>query len=56
VRSQLEVFPDQVAPLVAPVSDLDEVNALLTEHCRQVLTAVAEALERQAAGLAASEA
>lgn len=52
VRGQLEVFPDQVAPLVAPVSDLEEVHALLTEHCRNVLTAVAEALERQGAGLA----
>ncbi|HET9701152.1 MAG TPA: hypothetical protein VFP70_09545 [Burkholderiales bacterium] len=55
VRGQMEVFPDQVAPLVAPVTDLDEVHALLTEQCRQVLTSVAEALERQAAGLAKEE-
>ena len=52
VRAQMEVFADQVAPLVAPVADLDECHALLTEQCRQVLTAVAEALERQAAALA----
>lgn len=48
VRAALENFADQVAPLVAPVSDLDEVHAILAEQCRNVLTHVAEVLRKEA--------
>lgn len=51
VRSLLDVFPDQVAPLVAPVTDMDECHALLTENCRNVLVGLGKAIERQRAEL-----
>jgi len=47
VRSILDVFPDQIAPLVAPVFDLAEVHALLTEACRNALEDFQAALKRQ---------
>lgn len=52
VRSLLDVLPDQVAPLVAPVSDLAEVQQLLGEACRNVLVGLGEAIKRQQAALA----
>lgn len=48
VRAKLDVLPDQISPLVAPVSDLDEVHALLAEHCRGILSAVADDMGRAA--------
>lgn len=51
LRAQLDVFPDQTAPLVAPVTSLDEVHALLSEACRQVLVDVSESVKRQCAAL-----
>lgn len=51
VRSLLDVFPDQVAPVVAPTSSLDECHALLQEICRDVLFRLGEAIERQKAAL-----
>lgn len=48
VRAKLDVLADQVAPLLAPVSDLDEVHALLSEHCRSILSAVADDMARAA--------
>jgi hypothetical protein len=52
VRAKLDVLADQIAPLVAPVTDMDEVHALLAEHCRSILSAVADDMGRaaQAAG------
>lgn len=53
VRSALDVLADQVAPLVAPVVDLDEVHALLQEAARNTQSAINQAVERQKADLAA---
>lgn len=47
VRAALEVFPDQTAPLVAPISDLSEIHEALTQACRDALHGVGEAIERQ---------
>lgn len=47
VRGLLEVFPDQTAPLVAPVMSLEECHSLLQEGCREVLVRLGEAIERQ---------
>lgn len=47
VRSALDVFPDQVAPLVAPVTSLDEAHALLVDACRNSLDGIGQALARQ---------
>lgn len=48
VRAKLDVLPDQIAPLLAPVSDMDEIHALLAEHCRGILSAVADDMSRAA--------
>lgn len=48
VRAKLDVVADQIAPLVAPVSDLDEVHALVSEHMRGILAAVADDMSRAA--------
>jgi hypothetical protein len=48
VRARLDVLPDQLAPLVSPVTDLDEIHALLAEHCRSILSAVADDMGRAA--------
>lgn len=47
VRAALEVFPDQTAPLVAPISDLTEINEVLAQACRDALHGIGEAIERQ---------
>lgn len=52
VRSLLDVFPDQVSPVVAPVTNLDEVHALITDQCRNVLEELGEAIKRQKEELA----
>lgn len=52
VRSAMDVFPDQTAPLVAPVTSMDEVHSLLSEACRSVLEGIDHALARQQAALA----
>ena len=43
----MDVFPDQQAPILCAVSDIHEVNALLTEACRNVLVDIGSAIERQ---------
>ena len=48
VRTRIDVLPDQLAPLVAPVTDLQEVHALLAEHGRLILSGVADELQRAA--------
>lgn len=55
VRGLLDVFPDQTAPLVAPVSDLGECHSVLAESCRNVLVGLGEAIEKQRASLAREE-
>lgn len=52
VRGLLEVFPDQVAPIVAPIGNLDDCHAALTEACRNTLVQLGELVERQQAALA----
>lgn len=52
VRSQFDVFPDQVTPLVAPITALDEVHAVLQEACNSALEAVGQAIARHRAELA----
>lgn len=47
VRAALEVFPDQTAPLVAPISDMTEIHEALTQACRDALHGIGEAIERQ---------
>lgn len=47
VRAALEVFPDQTAPLVAPVTDLAEVHELLRDRCNEALYGIGDAIERQ---------
>lgn len=52
-RSRLDVLPDQLAPVIAPVSDLDEVHALLAEYARDVQASIADDMMRQAAAVTA---
>lgn len=47
VRSLMDVFPDQQAPILCAVSDIHEVNALLSDACRNVLVEIGSAIERQ---------
>ena len=51
VRSAMEVFPDQTAPIVAPVLDLEEVHSLLAQACRDALAGIEHALARYQAEL-----
>ena len=51
VRAAMEVFPDQTAPIVCAVTDLNETHALLTDACRNVLADIGAAIERQQAAL-----
>lgn len=46
VRARLDVLADQLAPVVAPVVEMDEVHALLAEHFRAVLAGIADDLAR----------
>jgi hypothetical protein len=41
LRSAMDVFPDQTAPLVVATSDLHEIHRILTENCNWVLHLVA---------------
>jgi phage terminase Nu1 subunit (DNA packaging protein) len=47
IRGQLDVLPDQTAPLVAPITALDEVHAMLQDACRNALEALGQAIQRQ---------
>ena len=42
LRSAMDVFPDQVTPLVAPTLDMHEVHEILTQNCNDVLRHVAD--------------
>lgn len=52
VRAAFEVFPDQTAPLVAPITDLAEVHELIQQQCTDALFSIGDAIERQKAELA----
>ena len=52
VRAAMEVFPDQNAPVLCAVTDLNETHALLTKACRNVLLDIGAAVERQREQLA----
>lgn len=52
VRGALDLLPDQTAPVVAPVTALDEVHAILQDAARNALEAVGQAITRQRAELA----
>jgi phage terminase Nu1 subunit (DNA packaging protein) len=47
VRAAMDVFPDQTAPVLCAVTDLNETHAMLTEACRNVLHDIGVAIERQ---------
>lgn len=51
LRSLLEVMPDQTAPLVAPVTSLDEVHAILQDQARNLAEQFGAAIARQKAEL-----
>lgn len=51
VRGLLDVFPDQTAPLVIGVKDMDECHAVLTESCRNVLIDLGQVIEKQIAAI-----
>ena len=41
LRSAMDVFPDQIAPLLTATSDMHEIHLILTENCTEVLHRVA---------------
>lgn len=47
VRGLLDVLPDQLAPVLAPVTSLDEIHAILVDHCRNVLEQLGQAIHAQ---------
>lgn len=51
VRSAMEIFPDQTAPIVAPILDIEEVHNLLAQACRDVLAGIEHSLARYQAEL-----
>lgn len=56
VRAQLDLLPDQVAPLVAPVADLDDCHAILADAARAALHQLGQQVERVRADLTAGRA
>jgi transcriptional regulator with XRE-family HTH domain len=42
LRAAMDVFPDQVTPLVAPTLDMNEVHEILTQNCTDVLRRVSD--------------
>ena len=51
LRGLMDTFPDQVAPLVAPATSIEDCHALLAEHCRNVLVNFGATIERQGEAL-----
>lgn len=47
VRSAMDVFPDQQAPVLCAIADIHEVRATLADACRNVLIDVGQAIDRQ---------
>ncbi len=52
VRSGLETQPDQLAPVIAPVADVQSVHSILVDAHRNLLTNLSEATKREAERLA----
>lgn len=52
IRGELDVLPDQAAPLVAPVVALDECHAVLQDVVRNALEKIGQAIARQREELA----
>ena len=51
LRGEIERLADQLAPLVAPVADLEECRATIEQAARDILARFVQACERQAAQL-----
>ena len=51
VRAAVEVLADQLTPLVAPITDLHEVHALISDASRNLLHGLDDAVKRQYAEL-----
>ena len=49
LRSALENLPDQLAPLLAPITDEDEMRRMLDDQIEIVLTQIADKFQRKAA-------
>ena len=47
VRSLMDSFPDQNAPVLCAETDIHEIHAMLTDACRAVLEDIGLAIERQ---------
>ena len=47
VRAAFDVFPDQTAPLVAPIADLAEIHETLSQACRDALHGIGDAIKQQ---------
>jgi len=56
VRARLEVMADQIGPILAPINDLDEVHAVLSEHLRGVLASIADDLHHQESSIGRNQA
>lgn len=52
IRGLLDVLPAKTAPLVAPITSLDDVEATLEDACRNVLEGFAQAINKQREDLA----
>lgn len=52
VRSLLDVFPDQYAPVLCATTDIHETHAALSDACRAVLDDIGLAIERQKTAIA----
>lgn len=50
VRAELDALPDQLAPQLAAMTSADEVHALLSAHCRNVLVRLADMLRKKSCG------
>jgi len=51
IRGLMDVFPDQTAPLVAPVIELESCHSILHDQCRNVLFELGELIEKQRAAV-----
>lgn len=52
IRGLLDVFPDQIAPIVAPIGTLEDCHAALTDACRNTLVQLGEVIDARRADLA----
>lgn len=49
LREALEALPDQMTPLVAPITDEAKIHAMLVEQCEYILTSLADRMNKAAA-------